>query len=103
MTNPAKVRISSRKAKVKVAAPPSVGRLQEPVAAAKAKAEFLGLIERVSTERRPITITKRGKPLVQIVPIDHHVSQDPFGCMKGSVRILGDIVGPEPDIWEAMS
>ena len=75
----------------------------QPVAAAKAKAEFLGLIERVSTERRSVTITKRGKPLVQIVPIDNCSIDDPFGCMKGSVKTVGDIVGPELDHWEAMA
>jgi prevent-host-death family protein len=92
------------KTKVKIATSRSTASLPyEPVAAAKAKAEFLGLIERVSTERRPVTITKRGKPLVQIVPIDDRASEDPFGCMKGTVRIVGDIVGPEPDIWEAMA
>ncbi|HEV2579203.1 MAG TPA: type II toxin-antitoxin system prevent-host-death family antitoxin [Acidobacteriaceae bacterium] len=95
---------SAKKVQAKTARSRAANRLDEqPVAAAKAKAEFLGLIERVSTERRPVTITKRGKPLVQIVPIDSRIIDDPFGCMKGSVKVVGDIVGPEPDLWEAMA
>lgn len=95
---------TAKKAQAKTSRSRSANRLPEqPVAAAKAKAEFLGLIERVSTERRPVTITKRGKPLVQIVPIDNRVIDDPFGCLKGSVTVVGDIVGPEPDLWEAMA
>lgn len=76
--------------------------LPERVAAAKAKAEFLGLIEQISILRQNVTITKRGKPLVRIVPLEEASHQDPFGCMKGTVKITGDVVGPEPDIWEAM-
>ncbi len=76
--------------------------LPERVAAAKAKAQFLGLIEQVSMQRQTVIITKRGKPLVQIVPLDESTGQDPFGCMKGTVKITGDIVGPEPDQWEAL-
>lgn len=92
------------KAKVKVGTSRSINTLPpETVAAAKAKAEFLGLIEKVSTQRRTVTITKRGKPMVRIVPIDNKTSDDPFGCMKGSVQVNGDIVGPEPEIWEAMT
>lgn len=73
-----------------------------PIAAAKAKAHLLQLIDQVSRDGQPVVITKRGKPLVQITPIDEPSVQDPFGCMKGSVNIMGDIVGPEPDVWEAM-
>lgn len=98
------MRSTAKKVQAKIVRSRSADRLPEqPVAAAKAKAEFLGLIERVSAERRPVTITKRGKPLVQIVPIDNRVTDDPFGCMKGSVKVIGDIVGPEPDAWEAMA
>lgn len=98
------MRSTTQKVKIKTRSSRAANRLlQEPIAAARAKTEFLGLIERVSAERRAVTITKRGKPLVRIVPIDNRLVEDPFGCMKGSVKTVGDIVGAEPDIWEAMA
>ena len=73
-----------------------------PIAAAQAKAHLLQLIDEVSRDRVPVIISKRGKPLVQLVPLDDAAPGDPFGCMQGTVKIAGDIVGPEPDRWEAM-
>ncbi len=73
-----------------------------PIAAAQAKTHLLQLIDEVSRERTPVTISKRGKALVQLVPLDEAPGGDPFGCMKGTVKIHGDIIGPEPDRWEAM-
>ena len=72
------------------------------IAAGQAKTHLLRLIDEVSRDGIPIVISKRGKPLVQIAPLDTPALEDPFGCMKGTVTIVGDIVGPEPDIWEAM-
>ena len=98
------MRRAAKKVRTKTARARSVDELlEEPIAAAKAKTQFLGLIERISSERHPVIITKRGKPLVRIVPIDSRVVDDPFGCMKGSVKVVGDIVGAEPDSWEAMA
>jgi prevent-host-death family protein len=77
-------------------------RKSGPIAAAEAKTHLLRLIEEVSRDRVPVTISKRGKALVQLVPLDEAPGGDPFGCMKGTVKILGDIIGPEPDRWEAM-
>jgi antitoxin (DNA-binding transcriptional repressor) of toxin-antitoxin stability system len=45
----------------------------------------------VAASRRPIIVTKRGKPVAKLAPVD--ISPiDPFGCMAGTVRILGDII-----------
>lgn len=34
-------------------------------------------------------ISRNGSPLHQI-----------FGCMRGTVTILGDIVSPDPELWD---
>lgn len=73
-----------------------------PIAAAQAKAHFLQIIDEVSRDRTPVTVSRRGKALVRIVPLEEAPAGDPFGCMKGTVKILGDILEPEPDHWEAM-
>lgn len=41
--------------------------------------------------------------MVQIAPLDTGTpAGDIFGCMEGTFAITGDVVGPEPDVWEAM-
>ena len=75
---------------------------QQPVAAAQAKARLLELLDTVDREGETITITKRGRPVAQLVPFPARRTGSIFGCMKGTARITGDIVGPEPDLWEAM-
>ncbi len=77
-------------------------RLSESVAATIAKTHLLELLDTVSRDRRPITITKRGQPVAMLVPIEEQPRKALWGCMKGSIQITGDIVGPEPDVWEAM-
>jgi len=45
-------------------------------------------------------ITKRGKPVARLVPVSDEMP-DIFGRMKGTGEILGDIVGPTGEIWNA--
>jgi prevent-host-death family protein len=71
--------------------------------AAKAKAHLLELLDTVNTTHAAITITKRGRPVARLVPIENEPAPDIFGCMKGTFQITGDIISPEPDVWEAMS
>lgn len=73
------------------------------IPAARAKTHLLQLLDTVYRDRQPITITKRGKPVAQLVPLQTEPRTPLWGCMKGTGRITGDIVGPEPDIWEAMN
>ena len=73
------------------------------VAAAKAKTHLLQLLDQVERERRPITITKRGRAVAQLVPVppESNVSKfdQVFGSMAGTVKILGDIVSPDWESW----
>lgn len=69
------------------------------VTAAEFKAKCLRLMDEVAQHRTPLVITKRGKPLVKLVPISDEPI-DPFGCMAGTVKILGDIISPiDEDEW----
>lgn len=74
---------------------------QETIAAGKFKATCLGLLDEVQRERKEIVITKRGKPVARIVPIEAKKIPNLFGRMKGSVEILGDIISPIGEIWDA--
>jgi prevent-host-death family protein len=67
------------------------------VAAADFKANCLRLMDEVARERRPIIITKRGKPVAKLVPIEDQGPVDLFGYMAGTAKICGDIISPIED------
>jgi prevent-host-death family protein len=66
------------------------------VAAADFKANCLRLMDEVVQQRMPIIITKRGKPVAKLVPVEEKPI-DLFGRMAGSIKICGDIIGPIED------
>jgi prevent-host-death family protein len=69
------------------------------VAAADFKANCLRLMDEVARQRRPIVITKRGKPVAKLVPVEEEPI-DLFGYMAGTAKICGDIIGPIEDaVW----
>ena len=69
--------------------------------AAQFKAKCLKLIDQVAATRESLIITKRGKPLAKLVPIQDEPPARLFGYMKGTVQILGDIVNVPHDAWAA--
>src|SRR4030066_755875 len=68
---------------------------------AKFKAKCLKLIDEVAATHEPLVISKRGKPLVKLVPIENEVPASMFGYMKGTVTLHGDIVAPLDEAWSA--
>jgi len=75
---------------------------QNKIGAGEFKAKCLRLLDEVQQSRREIVITKRGKPVARLVPVDEKPPAI-FGRMKGTVEILGDIVGPTGEKWFAES
>jgi len=72
------------------------------IGAADFKARCLRILDEVQRTGEAVTITKRGKPVAEVKAVEAEVaSVSLFGFMKGSIRILGDIVESpfEPD-WE---
>jgi prevent-host-death family protein len=64
------------------------------------KAKCLAILERVKTERKRILITKRGVPIAEIVPVEHHKEDIP---LKETVLFVGDIVSPvAEEEWEVL-
>ena len=66
------------------------------VAAADFKANCLRLMDEVAQQRRPIIITKRGKPVAKLVPVETETI-GLFGRMAGSIKICGEIINPIED------
>ncbi len=68
------------------------------------KAKCLGILEEVRKTRRPIRVTRFGKPVAEVVPPSPEKSKGRrLGAMVGTGEILGDIVGPTGswDDWDA--
>ena len=54
----------------------------------------------VSSSHQEITITKHGKPIAKLTPInDEPINY--YGCMAGSIEIHGDIIKPIDVEWDA--
>jgi len=73
------------------------------IAAGEFKAKCLKLMDQVEKTREPVIVTKRGKPIAQLVPVDVIPEPSYFGYMQGTVTILGDIVAPSDLEWHAES
>jgi prevent-host-death family protein len=69
--------------------------------AAEFMSKRLKLIDEVAATRAPLIISKRGKPLVKLVPIENEVPASMFGHMKGTVTRHGNIVAPLDEAWSA--
>ena len=69
------------------------------VPAGEFKAKCLALLDEVQQSRREYVITKRGKPVARLVPLETK-PQDVFGRMKGTIEIHGDIFSTG-EKWEA--
>ncbi len=70
------------------------------IAAGEFKAKCLRLLDEVQQSRKEIVITKRGRPVARLLPAEEKVPKI-FGRMAGSAKILGDIIGPTGDPWDA--
>jgi prevent-host-death family protein len=69
------------------------------------KAKCFSLLNQVQKTKKPLRVTRFGKPIAEIVPTAPQPSPaDWFGSMKGTFEILGDIVSPADDEqdWEVL-
>lgn len=63
------------------------------IPAGKFKARCLAIMDEVQAKREAVVITKRGKPVAKLVPVESE-KDDIFGFFKGkgTIKIKGDIV-----------
>ena len=57
-------------------------------------------MDKVYRTKRRIVITKRNKPIAQLVPIEEK-KETLFGKMKGTIQILDDIMALIDEVWDA--
>ncbi len=67
------------------------------IPAGKFKAQCLALLDQIAERGDTVVITKRGKPVARLVPIE----RTPRKSLRGSVLAHGEIVGPTGLFWQA--
>ena len=72
------------------------------VKASEFKAKCLSLMDEVARTGEPVIITKRGKPVAQLVPHGRKRPASPFGLHRGQIEIIGDIISPIDVEWDVM-
>jgi prevent-host-death family protein len=70
------------------------------MAAGEFKVHCLKVMDEVQSKRQAVLITKRGKPVAKLVPVEKE-KDDIFGFYKSKIKINGDIVSPafSPEEW----
>ena len=71
------------------------------ISAAQFKAKCLKLMDEIAKTRKPIVITKRGKPVAKLVAVEPEPRIPLFGYMAGTITYVGDIESPIDVEWEA--
>lgn len=74
--------------------------IMKTIAAGKFKVHCLAIMDEVQAKRQAVVITKRGKPVAKLVPIEQE-KDDIFGFFKGKIKVTGDVVAPAltPEEW----
>jgi len=72
----------------------------ETLSVSEFKAKCLSVLQDVNKQKKRVIITKRGKPIAEVIP---HESEDKEIPLEDTVIFMGDIVSPvaEKD-WEVL-
>jgi prevent-host-death family protein len=62
------------------------------------KAKCAETMDAVHALQRSLLITKHGKPLVKVSPVED-ATPNPIGFMRGTVVAAGDLVSPDHESW----
>lgn len=70
------------------------------ISAARFKAHCLTLMDDVQSTKHPLIITKRGKPVAKLVPVDEP-KDDFIGRLKGVFEVVGELESDPAEAWES--
>ena len=72
------------------------------IAISEFKAHCLQVLGRVTRTKEPVVVTKRGKPLVEVIPFRHSDELPAPGKLSDTLLFEKDIVSPLGEsIWSA--
>ena len=74
-----------------------MGKTFNTIAAGQFKAKCLALLDEVAQTGRTLVVTKRGKPVAKVVPVEEPETID----LAGSILEDDDIIGPTDESWDA--
>ena len=69
------------------------------------KAKSLALLERVRRTGRPLIVTKRGRPVAEVIPPSAEtLGASWIGSAKGTAQLRDDLIAPaaRPEEWDAL-
>lgn len=74
------------------------------------KAKCLAVMDEVQASGEPVIVTKRGRPVARLVPLEQEPKESPeaiFGCLRHMLLVPGETIDPsEPFIpreeWDHM-
>jgi prevent-host-death family protein len=73
----------------------------QEVAISEFKAKCLALLEEVDKTKVSLRVTKRGRPIAEVIPASPNVAERNWlGSMADSMEITGDVVSPVIEIQE---
>jgi prevent-host-death family protein len=79
--------------------------VMEEISISEFKAKCLAILERVRKMKKPIRVTCFGKPVAEVFPPSPTKQEGEWlGRMRGTAKIVGDIVSPatDPSEWEVL-
>ena len=72
----------------------------ESLSVSKFKATCLSVLDDVKKQKKRVIITKRGKPIAELIPYTNNKKDIP---LRDTVTFIGDIISPVADEdWEAL-
>jgi prevent-host-death family protein len=77
------------------------GKESRKISASDFKARCSRVIDEIAKGGGSVVITRRGKPVAMLVPVESKRFTSLFGFSRGSIKVFGDIVSPIEVKWEA--
>jgi len=72
----------------------------ESLSVSEFKSKCLAVLKDVNKQKKRVVITKRGKPIAEVIPYDPREKEIP---LKDTVLFMGDIISPVADEdWEVL-
>ena len=71
------------------------------IKASEFKAKCLHIMDEVAETGESVVITKNGVPITEMIPVRRR-EKTLFGSMKGTFKIVGDVISPIDTQWDAL-
>jgi prevent-host-death family protein len=72
----------------------------ETLSVSQFKTTCLSVLDKVNKQKKKVLITKRGKPIAEIIPVESRRQEIP---LKETVTFIGDILSPVAvEDWESI-